>query len=330
MDESCLLAHSASELLAISSFSEGALSSYGRDVDLIAASYLVRLVSQTTDKDSGFSCTRPINSGNPSLLQERVRQPSIKSTLITAPQSIACSLHNLSTNHDPEAKYIAPYLSTARHAIIAIDLACVADIDQPTKQNKIITTIELFKSVARGWSGCRPSHLDIFLAFTNVEHLEHQLASTEQKLDPDSYLGFESDSHRFTPSTLNDTAYSAIYRLLKSLFADVQTGEVAALPSPSNTDPFQHPGTQIELSPLTPACRATLHDILSRFVRGHDTHAAKIYPCLVDIRDNAALRRFWSLVNEVVISESLIVMSCFCTVLPSADDYGPKPGHFSF
>lgn len=171
--ESCVLAHLVSELLAIRSSSQEIPSSQVTDVDLVAASYLLRLVSQSVDKASGFSCANAMNASGPPPLQNRARQPSIKFSMVTAPQSLAYSLHSLSINHDPKAKYFAPYLCTVRHALITIDLASVANADPRTKQPKISSLLELCKSLVQGCKGNRSyERFDIFLAFVNIEHLE--------------------------------------------------------------------------------------------------------------------------------------------------------------
>ena len=329
MLERCVLATCARELLAIRGSSGAAPSSYDTEVDLIAASYLLKVVSQSTDGGFRCGCASATGSGSPSSFQQQARLPAIRSTLITAPQNLTYSLHNLSTNHDPRAKYLAPYLSAVRHALITIDLACVANIDTLTNQAKILTTLELFKSIVQGWSGCRPSRLDIFLVLTNVEQLNHQLSSAEHKLDSESLVDFGSKVHKDSQSLLDNAACTAIYRYVNSLFADVEPWEVAALPSPPPAPSSNIATDTINIPRPSPVCRATLHYILSRFHRVPDSHVVSFYPCFIDTKDNTSLRRFWSLVNDVVISESLQICYCFGTT-PSPEDRGPPAGRFNF
>ena len=329
MVESYMLADCASELLAIRSSSGEPPSNHDADVDLIAASYLLRLVSQSIDGGSGLTCAGATDFGTPSLSQQQARRPLIKSTLITAPQNLVYGLHNLSTNHDPEAKYIAPYISTARHAFITIDLACIADTDTLTNQSKILTILKLSNSIVQGWSGCRPSHIDIFLIFTNLEQLSHQLSSAEQELGHDWLRDLESNVHEASPSLPENASPTAIYRYLNSLFADVEPAEVAALlrPRPANSDTT--PTDNVDPSRPSAACRATINYIFSRFHRVPGSDVVSFYPCFIDTKDNASLRTFWRLVNDVVISESLRICYCFGTT-PSVEDRGPAPGRLNF
>ena len=319
--EGCVLAHVVRELLAIRSSSPEIRSSQVTDVDLVAASYLLRSVSLSFDRASGSSCAKVMDASGSPTLQSRAGQPSIQSTMVTAPQNLAYSLHSLPINHDPKARYIAPYLCTVRYTLITIDLASAANTDPLTKQPRISTLLELSKSVVQVCKANNPyGRFDIFLAFLNIEHLEQQLRLAEEKLDPDSFIDCEPHVHRPAPPDLKTTQSSATYQYLTSLFADVNPQEVASLPTPPATEPPHH---------LSPACRATLHYILCRFFSIHDFHDIRIFPCLVDASNDVSLRKLLILINDVVISRNVTVVSCFGTGPLSPGDYGPAPGRFN-
>ena len=339
------LAATAAELLAIETASKKPmLSNFGTDVDLIAASYLLRSISRPSGIPMypHFLYNNDSHLSPPSQLRRRNHHHPIESTLVSTSEGISAdlqySLHNLSTDHCPETKSVAPFFCTMKHSIITIDLACIADLDPFTQLPKMDTIIDLFKSLMRVCGRYSPYNFDVFLAFTNLSHLERQLeASISNPGVQFSPISYSADDKYVTVVLPNEYTEAAVHSYLSSLLPDFYPLEPYFVihDDPESEQPeFTAYSTHTEPSQTpSPASRAVLQYILHRFLRIPDPmHVnVNIYPSLVDASDHNSLQKLWSLINDVVVSQALLRNTCFCFgSTPTDIDYGPPAGRWSW
>ena len=288
-------AETASELFAIATASGRKPPSHETDVDLTAASYLLRAASKPSDiplvPHYKYGTQEDFNTSSPHLNRRCPSIPPIRTTLIrfnkSTHENLYYHLHNISMKRNPAAKSIAPFLEM-RYAIIPIDLALIADIDPITRASNMSTLLDLSKIIARVCSRYR-YHFTIFLPFINIEVLKESLATITQPNHTD-------DDHDTTiPASplQSDCTLCITNQYLSRIFPDFSPDDLQLVPS-----------LQLGSHPLPPPSLVITRYITYRFVCMHgNLDMVGVHATNVSLDSNTSLLGFRNMMNDVILTQ---------------------------